>query len=225
MAGPQWEDDPRDSAEINAGAGRADLSAVSAATQRKSPTLQLVFDWHREIYKDAKHIPSDQYVGNIRDTDHSLPHLVGCQVVVGSYLGVDSSLVPKALKRFESELQVRIADLDRTCPAGTRITNPTEIDDVLAVAAWAHGEWIRIHPFVNGNGRTARLWALWCVVRYGLPPFIRAKPRPEPLGQSQVLGWPADAYDRASALSMAGQHDWTEILFRQFLVEALTGLR
>ena len=29
-------------------------------------------------------------------------------------------------------------------------------DAVVKLAAWAHGEWIWIHPFINGNGRPAR---------------------------------------------------------------------
>ncbi|MFP5232432.1 MAG: Fic family protein [Acidobacteriota bacterium] len=41
-----------------------------------------------------------------------------------------------------------------------------------------HAEWIRIHPFANGNGRTARLWANLVAMRYGLPPSIRLRPRP-----------------------------------------------
>lgn len=50
---------------------------------------------------------------------------------------------------------------------------------MLTLCAYAHGEWIRIHPFANGNGRTARLWANWCALRYGVPPFVKLKPRPE----------------------------------------------
>jgi hypothetical protein len=52
----------------------------------------------------------------------------------------------------------------------------------LNLCAGLHGEWIRIHPFANGNGRTARLWANWAALRYGLPPFVRLRPRPEGIG-------------------------------------------
>ncbi|MBI3490264.1 MAG: Fic family protein [Acidobacteria bacterium] len=50
---------------------------------------------------------------------------------------------------------------------------------VIDLAAWAHAEWVRIHPFANGNGRTARVWANWIFVRYGFPPAVRLRPRPE----------------------------------------------
>lgn len=35
------------------------------------------------------------------------------------------------------------------------------------------------HPFANGDGRTARLWANSLAMRYGLPPFVRLRPRPD----------------------------------------------
>ena len=50
---------------------------------------------------------------------------------------------------------------------------------IVAVCAWAHAEWVRIHPFANGNGRTARLWANSLAMRYGLPAFVHLRPRPE----------------------------------------------
>jgi Fic family protein len=50
---------------------------------------------------------------------------------------------------------------------------------VLALAATLHNEWVRIHPHVNGNGRIARCWANWILLRYGLPPVVRLRPRPD----------------------------------------------
>jgi hypothetical protein len=53
----------------------------------------------------------------------------------------------------------------------------TEERDVLKLCAWAHGEWIRIHPFVNCNGSTARLWVTFLAARYGMPLVMVGKPR------------------------------------------------
>jgi hypothetical protein len=61
------------------------------------------------------------------------------------------------------------------------IQDTAQYDQLAAIVdlcAWAHAEWVRIHPFANGNGRTARLWANCLAMRYGLPPFIRLRPRP-----------------------------------------------
>jgi len=52
------------------------------------------------------------------------------------------------------------------------------LNAILELAAWAHAEWVRIHPFANGNGRTARLWANSIMLRYSLPPVVRLRPRP-----------------------------------------------
>lgn len=56
-----------------------------------------------------------------------------------------------------------------------------DIDGLRAVAeaaAWAHCEWVHIHPFANGKGRTSRLIGNTILVRYGLPPVFRLRPRP-----------------------------------------------
>ena len=66
---------------------------------------------------------------------------------------------------------------------------------MLLGAAIAHGEWIRIHPFANGNGRTARLWANWVSVRYALPVFVAPQPRPA-----------GTAYAAAASASRRGDH-------------------
>ena len=81
---------------------------------------------------------------------------------------------------------------------------------IVRLCAYAHGEWIRIHPFANGNGRTARVWANWIAVRYGFPPFVRIKPRPD-----DVL------FAGAAELSTRGDHRPTEAIFASMLDEAL----
>lgn len=41
----------------------------------------------------------------------------------------------------------------------------------LQVGAWLHCEVDRIHPFVNGNGRTSRAMTHYVLARYGFPPL------------------------------------------------------
>jgi hypothetical protein len=63
-------------------------------------------------------------------------------------------------------------------PVGRPPVTPIELRSTLLLAANLHGEWVRIHPFANGNGRIARLWVMGVAARYSLPPFIRLEPRP-----------------------------------------------
>ena len=45
----------------------------------------------------------------------------------------------------------------------------------LVVAALLHGEFVKIHPFVDGNGRTARLLMNFVAMRNGYPPLVIQK--------------------------------------------------
>ena len=98
---------------------------------------------------------------------------------MGSGEGVPSARVAQECRLFIAQLQAMLAALDALWP-GDQLDDLTE-DGLFAaakVAAWAHGEWVRIHPFANGNGRVARLMANSILVRYGLPPVLRTRPRP-----------------------------------------------
>ena len=37
----------------------------------------------------------------------------------------------------------------------------------IELAAWSHAEFVRIHPFIDGNGRTSRLLMNLYLLRYG----------------------------------------------------------
>ncbi len=103
-----------------------------------------------------------------------------------------------------------VGTLDAEVPPSTIATAPPVVAAIVRLCAYAHGEWVRIHPFANGNGRTARVWANWLAVRYGLPPFVRVKPRP-----GDVL------FAGAAALSMRGEHRATEVMFASMLDDEL----
>ena len=55
-----------------------------------------------------------------------------------------------------------------------RIGNNKEFN-AIELAAYAHHELVRIHPFVDGNGRTARLLMNLILMRGGYPPIVIAK--------------------------------------------------
>jgi len=45
----------------------------------------------------------------------------------------------------------------------------------IIVAALLHGEFVKIHPFVDGNGRTARLLMNFIAIKNGYPPIVIKK--------------------------------------------------
>ncbi|MGB3410677.1 MAG: Fic family protein [Microthrixaceae bacterium] len=161
---------------------------------RSAPTVAMACDWHATIHSGLN-LPDSYYAGNIRDSDPKYPCLIGYEVVVAQAAGVASAEVPDALTRFERQLQAAIADADSQVALGSAPTDPATLQSIVQLAATIHGEWVRIQPFANANGRTARIWANWCALRFGLPPFVRLRPRPT-----------QPSYGTAAMASMLGDH-------------------
>lgn len=167
---------------------------VAEAPLRRPPSVAMAQEWHRQIYQGVL-LPVPYYAGEVRNSDPRFPELYGYEVEVGARRGVPSASVPEELDRFERAMLSATGGLDLAVPLRTPPAATGELHSVLTLCAHAHGEWVRIHPFANGNGRTARIWANWCALRYRLPPFVRLRPRPA-----------ADRYALASADSMRGDH-------------------
>ncbi len=207
---PAWDEDrPGDLLTVIANI-RGLWPAVEAdARQRTLPAINMVLEWHRRIY-DGVSVPVPDYVGAFRDSDPTRPCLVDYEVAVGASQGTPARDVPAAADAFVAALNQVVPALDAATTHGQVPVDATIVRSIVRLCAYAHGEWIRIHPFANGNGRTARIWANWLAVRYGLPAFVRIKPRP---GDALFAG--------SAALSMRGDHRATEILFVSMLNAAL----
>ena len=100
-------------------------------------------------------------------------------VEVGGHLGTPAPRVAAELAAFDRTLAERLEELDGTIRPGHLDEDLTAdtVNAVIILCAWAHGEWVRIHPFPNGNGRTARILVNSLALRYGLPAFMRVRPR------------------------------------------------
>lgn len=200
-----WNEDPQGSEQqILANAAGVLRQIASAAGDRDEPSVATAQDWHRRIY-DGVALPVPYYAGEPRDSDPAFPELQGYEVRIGHTLGTLSAQVPAALADFEVGARRAVASLDRAMPVGTRPSRGDELSGVISLCAVLHGEWVRIHPFANGNGRTARLWANWAALRYGLPPFVTVKPRP------------GEPYALAAMASMSGDHRVAAAAFHQML--------
>ena len=168
------------------------------SAQRKTPTLELARNWQQTFLQGLKVDP--RYVGAFRGE----PGLERTGVRVGRLRGAHPSNVAQELGGFEQKFQAAVSQFDKALSVGKDL-NSDEVDAVIDLCGWAHAEWIRIHPFANGNGRTARLWANFLAMRYGLPPFVTLRPRPD------------DGYETAGARAMRGRWEPTAAAFRRML--------
>ncbi|HEX7880797.1 MAG TPA: Fic family protein [Candidatus Eisenbacteria bacterium] len=159
--------------------------------------------WHSAIMQGLK-VPNPAHVAHFRGE----PGLKSLGVRVGRRRGTPPERVATDLQSFEVTLQAAVSELDRRIPHGV-LPNDDGIAAVIDLAAWAHAKWVRIHPFANGNGRTARLWANALLMRYGLPPFVRLRPRPD------------HGYGNAGAAAMQGKWEPTAAAFHAMLGEFL----
>ncbi len=207
---PWNDDDPRDLAVIEENLRRVLSDIVRRSSRREPPSVAMAREWHRRIYRDVR-VPVPYYAGEIRDSDPAFPELFGYEVAVGSSPGVPSRHVPEQLESFERFMVAAVDRLDSIVPVGDRPSAADAIHSVLTLCAISHGEWVRIHPFANGNGKTARLWANWCALRYGLPPFVRLRPRPA-----------GHTYGLAAADSMRGDHRAMVVVFADLLERRLS---
>ncbi len=177
---------------------------VEDAPHGTAPTVAMAKRWHRQLYAGIT-LPVTYYAGQVRDSDDRYPLLVDYEILVGNRPGVPARQVPGALKQFEHQFSDAVAALDARLSLDDEL-DPAGAEFYVTLVAVAHGEWIRIHPFANGNGRTARLWTHWLAARYDLPPLLRVKPRPDDR-----------RYGNASDASMDGDHR----LMRAWLLDRL----
>jgi hypothetical protein len=144
---------------------------------RRLPSEQMVRAWHRALCDSL--VPHPDYLGSFRNVEKTPWCLQGYDVRVGGIRGVSYHHVLGALDVFFDEFRSKVEELDRRWQERQGKSSVEDIDLVVELAAWAHVEWVRIHPFANGNGRTARLWANYVFRRYGLLPIVVVRPRPD----------------------------------------------
>jgi fido (protein-threonine AMPylation protein) len=206
LCAPWNSDDPADLLAIEDRLRTVLVDVAVTATKRDLPTVGMAQEWHRTVY-EGLHISVPYYAGEVRDSDSRFPCLIDYEVDVGGLPALRAARVPVELSSFETSLRLAVSRLDGAIPAGRTASSPEELWAVIQLCALAHGGWVRIHPFANGNGRVARLWANWCALRYGLPPFVRLHPRPD-----------HRRYARASARSMQGEHEDAARVFLDLLL-------
>jgi hypothetical protein len=198
---PDWDED---SPQLRENLAQVLQIIRQAADQRDTPTVAAARKWQSRAVQGLT-VPDPQFVGKFRGESG----LENIEVRVGVNSGVDSAQVASELTKFEGKLQAIVAVLDAALPRGQE-PDADQLAAIIDLCAWAHSEWVRIHPFANGNGRTARLWANSLAMRYGLPPFVRLRPRPN------------SGYGQAGARAMQGDWKPTAVIFRRLLSDFLS---
>ena len=79
--------------------------------------------------------------------------------VVADGVGYDAGEVPTAVQELLDDLDDALRHNDDPIRG-------------LRVASYAHAKLVEIHPFADGNGRTARALQCICLLRSGLPPLV-----------------------------------------------------
>jgi Fic/DOC family len=200
---PNWDED---SPQLRKNLAQIIQEIFRSASQRDTPTIEAARHW-QAFAMQGLDAPDPRFVAAFR----SEAGLENVQVRVGANFGTDSANVAEELARFEAKLQALVAELDALLPIG----HEPDVDQLAAIidlCAWVHAEWVRIHPFANGNGRAARFWANSIAMRYGLPPFVRLRPRPDA------------GYGQAGAQAMQGDWETTAVVFRRLLDDFLNEL-
>lgn len=197
---PDWDED---SPELQENLLRLLREIRDVARDREDLNLKVLRRWHQEVLKGLT-LPDDSMAGKFRGERG----LEDVEIRIGVHFGVAAREVRGDLSEFEQTLKRVTARLDVLIPEGEEL-NTDQLSAVLDFCAWAHAEWVRIHPFANGNGRIARLLANSIAMRYVLPPFVRLRPRPD------------GGYGAAGALAMRGNWKATAVVFHQMLMETL----
>lgn len=206
MAGPAWDDDDVSPHTAENLTKLAAAIPAGSGESRSLPTADLARGWHRAMVLGAN-VPNESYRGGFRGDPH--PALADYEVTVGGLDVTRACYVAEEIDRLMSELRNRVVKLDELDAQGDPdVLSSQLVEAILETAAWLHCEWVRIHPFANGNGRTARMWVLWLCGRYGLPPLLTLRPRPD-------LG-----YNAAAKIGVIGEYG----LFFQYLLVRYNGM-
>ena len=145
-------------------------------------------------------VPDARFIGAFRGE----PGLEKIQVRAGVRYSADASGVAGELAELERKLHALLRELDLMSPVGQE-PDADRLAAVVDLCAWVHALWVRIHPFANGNGRTARLGANCIAKPYRLPSFIRLRPRPN------------CGYGEAGGRATHGDGKPTAVVFRRLL--------
>lgn len=170
---PRWGTDiPKEqAAEFRVILAEVQQLILKGASERLI-TLDDVLQWHLRLFE--KFVPIECYAGNFRGDGH---RCLETNVQVGGVLGSAWQVTELHMRQLADSIIKDLIDLE------LKWASLTPKERVLRIAinlANFVGGFIRIYPFVNGNGRVSRLLWRWSLYRFGVPPQVAVHPRPNP---------------------------------------------
>jgi hypothetical protein len=208
---PTWVEHPDDRPIIANNVAALLLGLPRGSRQPFSLTQPL--EWHIRIHENCTHIPLPQYVGNYRGDP--LPCISTYEVVFGggAYKGVPAARVQSSLAPTAAALQASFDELDGLMQNRSDVSRE-HLNRIVRAAARHYLGWVRIHPFADGNGRTARVLVNLLFLRYWQPIVLPGRPPPE---RAVLIS--------ATAAALAGDMRPLERFIKHRLVVAVTGAR
>lgn len=140
---------------------------------------EILRQWHFLLFR--KFVPKSYYAGNFRQDDRDSMLCLGVNVGVGEEAAIDFRIVLREMAFLESWIQTELDALEPTWKFMDKRARCLNLAHFLASLL---GRFIKIHPFINGNGRISRLIWEYGLIRFGVPKQCRVHPRPEqPYGE------------------------------------------
>ena len=106
-------------------------------------STQLILEIHRIAFEELY-----DWAGKWRTT----------QVNVGQFVPPDPSQILQLMYQFIDNLNFKIEEAKNS-------------EEHISSLSYAHYEFVRIHPFNNGNGRTGRIVMNLCALKFGYKPL------------------------------------------------------
>lgn len=169
---PEWSGDGK--REASKGRYYILVKQINHSATTRLISSDQVRQWHRHLFESD--VPLAYYAGNYRQNNAEMPCLAQRVYVRGIPGAHFLNALPRAEKLF-SDIESAISKLELNWDS---LTMTQRVVEFCAILTGSVGEFVRIHPFINGNGRTSRAIWMWMLARYRLPPMFGVLRRPKP---------------------------------------------
>lgn len=192
-----WDPDlPANQNSIQSNYDALSVKVIDAGLSGTRPTDAMVRSWHKQSVRGVR-LAEPAIAGGYRGEGPSTGQLATYLNGVNGVPGAPAAEVRALVDRFFVELDARLDDLDARGDGGATLADIYA--DVVRTAAWVHGQWVRMHPFADHNGSTARLLTINVGLLYGVHFKLPGKPRTDMPSPGLVLD-----YNLAASSQMLG---------------------